>query len=207
MTTHCQLGDTQSIVTYKFGNSNQKTTVIKNAPIDVSTYQEFIGKTPNYRPGGQKIQFYSPNNRITLDIVVRDYLLFKFDQGNGTMGDGISWVNCDANDFNRNPDGSPNGPEIALNTLIRFADAPENRCPGEPKVVNASCFIEVKHNNLLISKDSGDCPINYSVTCGEECPPGTIKCLSTNYPGYCCIPCSEIKNEIKAIASQIRSLQ
>ncbi len=68
------------------------------------------------------------------------------------------------------------------------------------------CHIEVKYNGNTVHKADGTCPINYTVNCGEECPPGTFKCLSTNYPGYCCLPCNEIAGEIKAIANQIRSL-
>lgn len=49
-------------------------------------------------------------------------------------------------------------------------------------------------------------PNDFTVACGDDCPPGTTKCFSTNYPGYCCLPCNEVKNEIRAIASQVRSI-
>ena len=72
---------------------------------------------------------------------------------------------------------------------------------------NNSCSIVVKEKGNIVYQTGFYlvCP-TYNVVCGEDCPPDTIKCFSTNYPGYCCIPCSEIKNEIKAIASQVRSL-
>lgn len=57
--------------------------------------------------------------------------------------------------------------------------------------------------NLLASNI---CPIEYSFNCNSNCATGYLECKSNDYPGYCCIPCNEIKGEIKAIASQIRSL-
>jgi hypothetical protein len=41
----------------------------------------------------------------------------------------------------------------------------------------------------------GGCP-EYTVQCNDECPEGYLKCPTTNYPGYCCIPCSEIRAEL-----------
>lgn len=92
-------------------------------------------------------------------------------------------------------------PYIKILNIVR-EDEQNINC-GDPKRV---CKITVLHNNQILFTDKGNCPITFSVVCGDGCPPGTIKCFSTNYPGYCCLPCSEIKNEIKAIASQIRGI-
>ncbi len=77
-----------------------------------------------------------------------------------------------------------------------------NNC-GDPKPI---CTIKVLHKNQVIFTDSGDCPISFKVTCGENCPDGTIKCFKSGYPGFCCVPCGEIKTGIKAITNHVRSL-
>ncbi len=58
----------------------------------------------------------------------------------------------------------------------------------------------------LIYSGTIDNPNDYHVTCEDDCPPGTTKCFSTNYPGYCCSPCNEVKNEIRAITNQVKRL-
>lgn len=68
------------------------------------------------------------------------------------------------------------------------------------------CSIKILHNNQVIYTDRGQCPINYAVSCDDECPPGTTKCIKSDYPGYCCLPCADTKAKIRAITSQIRSL-
>lgn len=62
-----------------------------------------------------------------------------------------------------------------------------------------------KDNNTIFNQSYNVQP-KYTVACDDECPIGTTKCFSTNYPGYCCLPCSEIAGEIKAIANQVRRL-
>ncbi|MBW4677840.1 MAG: hypothetical protein KME52_28745 [Desmonostoc geniculatum HA4340-LM1] len=49
-----------------------------------------------------------------------------------------------------------------------------------------------------------DC--NYIVTCDDNCPPGHIKCECDSYPGYCCIPCSEIRSEISSATATLRRI-
>lgn len=66
------------------------------------------------------------------------------------------------------------------------------------------CTIKISNSINQIYEYSGQCPCIFNVACDDDCPPGTTKCFSTNYPGYCCLPCNEIAGEIKAIASQIR---
>lgn len=87
-------------------------------------------------------------------------------------------------------------------TSVRPVDGVSNNC-GNPQPV---CTIKVLHKGQVIFTDKGDCPITYSVLCGDECPPGTIKCNKSGYPGYCCLECAPIAAEIKAIASQVKRL-
>lgn len=32
---------------------------------------------------------------------------------------------------------------------------------------------------------------------GDDCPDGHLKCMCNTYPGYCCIPCSQIKQALR----------
>ncbi|ARV59147.1 hypothetical protein BZZ01_11295 [Nostocales cyanobacterium HT-58-2] len=54
--------------------------------------------------------------------------------------------------------------------------------------------------------DSGTCPVHFHVSCNDDCPSGYIRCETSQYPGYCCIPCNEIKSNIVAATNAIRSL-
>ncbi|MEH2066983.1 MAG: hypothetical protein V7K47_02225 [Nostoc sp.] len=44
----------------------------------------------------------------------------------------------------------------------------------------------------------------YTVSCDDECPEGYHKCKHNQYPGYCCVPCKEVGNRLKNIASKVR---
>ena len=47
---------------------------------------------------------------------------------------------------------------------------------------------------------------NYTISCDNDCPDGYIKCTTTSYPGYCCIPCSEVKGGIANITAMLRNM-
>ena len=71
MVTHCKIGDTNSIISYKFSGQLEKVVKIQNAPIDVSTYKESPNASSNYNPEGYGLRFYSPNNFQFVDVVVK----------------------------------------------------------------------------------------------------------------------------------------
>lgn len=85
---------------------------------------------------------------------------------------------------------------------IKPVDGVSNNC-GNPKPI---CTFKVLKNGNPIFIDKGDCPISFSVVCDDECPPNHLKCSSPGYPGYCCIPCSEIAGELRSITGQVRSV-
>jgi hypothetical protein len=64
-------------------------------------------------------------------------------------------------------------------------------------------IIKDSRGNKLFETEVKDC--NYTSNCGDECPPNHIKCECSGYPGYCCIPCSEIRNGIAAATAAVRS--
>lgn len=38
----------------------------------------------------------------------------------------------------------------------------------------------------------------------DDCPPGTCKCHSESYPGYCCLDCSATAASIRSITNELR---
>ncbi len=70
-----------------------------------------------------------------------------------------------------------------------------------------NCNIKITDQSGTIYEKSISqaCP-EHEVSCGDECPEGYIKCECFGYPGYCCIPCSEIKSEIKGLTSIVRGI-
>jgi len=59
-----------------------------------------------------------------------------------------------------------------------------------------------KDNNKVFEKTGLSPEIKASC---DGCAPGEIKCKSDAYPGYCCIPCSEIKSGIVSLTALVRS--
>ncbi|AKG21489.1 hypothetical protein [Calothrix sp. 336/3] len=53
--------------------------------------------------------------------------------------------------------------------------------------------------------DYGKCP-SIKVNCAG-CPSGQIELKTNQYPGYCCLSCSEIKSEIKNMASSLKGIK
>ncbi|WP_156818174.1 hypothetical protein [Mastigocladopsis repens] len=65
--------------------------------------------------------------------------------------------------------------------------------------------IRNKENTIVFEEMNIPCE-GHQISCDDECPPGHIRCETSAYPGYCCIPCNEIKSEIAAMRSIIRRL-
>lgn len=70
-------------------------------------------------------------------------------------------------------------------------------------VTSGSCGISVRDTTgEIYNKQFGICP-TYEVVCGDECPPGYLKCKTTSYPGYCCIPCSDVLRRINNLSAKL----
>ena len=64
------------------------------------------------------------------------------------------------------------------------------------------CIIKVVDKNF---QDSYKCGTEYEITCDEDCPKNHMKCKCSKYPGYCCLPCSDIVPKIKNLASKLKN--
>lgn len=187
---------------YSFKGVNKSYVVAaNNTPIDVNTYQKRINTTSTFNPEGFALTFYSPNNRSTPTFTVLDYQIFPSpDFDYGPNYEGIALWDCGDFDFDRNTDGSLTGPGCDI-TTIKTDNS--RKCPTP--LTGNRCSIEVKRNGIIIFQDQGECPVSFEVICGEGCPSSTLKCPKSGYPGFCCVPCSEIKSGIRAITNHVRS--
>lgn len=78
--------------------------------------------------------------------------------------------------------------------------------PDSDKSPQQICKLTIKDvNNVLLFSYTGYCPIEYHIAC-EGCPDGFLKCSCNQYPGYCCISCSEVKTGLSNILADIRRI-
>ncbi|MBC1242069.1 hypothetical protein [Nostoc sp. 2RC] len=79
----------------------------------------------------------------------------------------------------------------------------DNKGDCNPRMIK-KCKLTIKSNGATIFEKTGKCPLEYQVTCGDECPEGSHKCTHKAYPGYCCVPCKEVAQRINNIANKVR---
>ena len=70
-----------------------------------------------------------------------------------------------------------------------------------------SCKFTISSQSQILLNSFGASPVNFNVSCDDECPAGYLRCETSEYPGYSCIPCSEIQSQIAAMRNNIRRLK
>lgn len=181
MTIHCKLGDNQAIVSYKFSNTTIEILKIKNVPIEVETYRipDSYAISGSVKPPGQVQTFRSFSG-------IRSYTLA--------------------------PPGSPDDSHNDLTLTMYYHNEGSEFVYARRSELTITesggtdCGIRIFYNSVILFEEVDKCPCDYTVTCGEECPPGTTKCASTNYPGYCCLPCDSTKQEIISIKNIVKKV-
>lgn len=208
---YCQ-GKDSAILKYKFKNEREKIVTFRNTPITVllkSLIQLGLQRTEDniyYHAYGratlgisgviQTIRWKSSGRILgALRTHIFQYgdlfqteIIFNNDGGKRAKLDRI------------NDDGEVTSPRISAdpnNCVLDYLVAESGDLRGQ---------IRVSHNNKLIYVDEGVLPCEFEVSC-EGCPPGFMRCKSTNYPGYYCVPCREIKAELIAARLAVRSLK
>lgn len=234
MPIYCKIGDTNVFITYSFGGGKEKIIKTKNAPIEVitttpatnlpvPTYEIIteitaiwvaINPPPSFT-STRTIQFKNNTNQEPLSIAFTPATYRGVPDGYSFWGFETALLNLP---IGTAPGGANSGGLNGTSNIVSVVGSIEGvsgiRCQAttdSARIISVNridgiCSIEALYNIQRLFKATGKCPVAYTVSCEGECPPDTVKCLSTNFPGYCCIPCSEIKNEIKAIASQVRSI-
>lgn len=65
---------------------------------------------------------------------------------------------------------------------------------GEPTEPGQSCTFRVFANDKEIYKEKGEkCP-QVKIACDNDCPSNFLKCKTSSYPGYKCIPCEQFRS-------------
>lgn len=193
--SYCNIGQ-KPIVKYKFGSGGFRHFKSEYSPIDIITKTYPIPNTDNYNSEGFQITFYSSNNRATLEYIVLDYKLKAIPRelGYGQNDRELLIIQCGNSAF------TETGPAVDITTIVKNINI---KCPTATK---NRCSIQIFNiENELIFQDQGDCPVEFEVQCGN-CPDGTIECKISAYPGYCCIPCSEVKNKIVDIKNIVKNI-
>lgn len=67
------------------------------------------------------------------------------------------------------------------------------------------CTIQIIDSVGRIFSKIGECPIEYTVSCDDDCPEGFCKCEIAEYPGYCCLDCNSIARSIRDITNDLRA--
>ncbi|KJH71230.1 hypothetical protein [Aliterella atlantica] len=204
MATHCKLDDTQATVYINY--PIQETLKFKECPIEISVtvnntgnntvsivcdYEQNHEHHPNYVVTWTDSEGVS-TDRYSLRLVVCS-------SGNcgaaspNRYGESFYAMHIVKNGIDTGNHFHPTGVYSASIQSVDYSG------------VGEYTFIVTDNKGSTLTRIYQSSP-QYTVTCDDECPPGTTKCLSTNYPGYCCLPCKEIAGEIKAIASQVRRL-
>ncbi len=187
----CNIGD-KPIVKYKLGTGNYKYFKSDFSPIEVVSKTTPIANTDNFDGEGFEISFYSTNNFRTITTTVTDYRTVDTGGGDPAFRYEIYWANCGSKIIQEsgvNYDPST----LVVNRNIKCLESLKNRCS-----------IIIKYQEKIIFQDQGDCPIEFEIQCGN-CPDGYTECKTSTYPGYCCLPCNEVKNEIITIKNTIKN--
>ncbi len=217
MTTHCKLGDTDIFVVYTLGNSKPKIIKIKNAPIEIET-RTIVRSIPF----SEQVEGQLYNVNYTLD---RTGYIDEPTTGTEVFTGLITGAYVRADDavgFNEGNRWQQVAYIIAQGRSNKVYDQPTDITisnfftPRKGAITinwiaplynqESRCTLEIYHKSGRIYYDEGDCPCSYEVTCEQLCPPGTLKCFSTNYPGYCCLPCPPVAASVKDIANTVRQL-
>lgn len=97
--------------------------------------------------------------------------------------------------------GSSGGEYISGSAVITsIVEQPSNNTTNES---GKGILVVDKFGNPLLDDNSLEC--NWMIVCDDECPPGTCKCPSDKYPGYCCNDCAATAAKIQAITDTLRA--
>jgi hypothetical protein len=207
MSLYCKVGDKPKVLFRRNGDTQDNIYESPISPISVSVIPF---ENPNLQGEIYAWNFSTNlNPRLTIDQMpfraigkLTDFRITAIGQPQNVNGQLVANYSAEFRDGNGNlitgsavgnyPDDAP----ILVKILIPNTDIPPEQI----------CTLQVRdiNQNLLFS-NSGKCPITFQVSCGN-CPDRHLECKCNAYPGYCCIPCSEIKGGIAAATAAVRSI-
>ena len=195
---YCRIGEKAEVI-YSFKGGKSTTYESSNSPIEVTTGTTSQNTSLNYNPEGYQITFNSPQAQYgTLTLIVVDYQITFLNRGvfDSDTGYYIKVIPCGETSFPPDNNGIPgtkmSNQNVTINSAIKCPVASEN---------HQLCNIKILNNGSVIFQAQGDCPVSFTVACGDECPDGYCKIECETYPGYCCIN----EAEIKSLSNQLNS--
>lgn len=89
---------------------------------------------------------------------------------------------------------------LSSQKLVSYSIQEIARKDGKPDICTPpdddekQCVITVKgaKSGIVYTKEA-ECPIKFTVGCGGECPPQSLRCKTSAYPGYVCKPCNDFR--------------
>ncbi|MEH2454490.1 hypothetical protein [Nostoc sp.] len=194
MTEYCRIGE-KSRVTYNFKGQPSVTYESDISPIEVTTASTSKNNTSNYNSQGYQITFNSPQGAYgTITAVITDYKIEYVDYGVGHPYTGyyISLIRCGSTTFPPRANGLPEAKLTDTNISVDNSV----KCPVPAGSTTQVCNIKISSNGNILFQADGDCPVNFTVGCGDECPDGYCKIDCKTYPGYCCLNEAELQSLI-----------
>lgn len=228
--SYCKEEDKTAIITFSSTTTQKKTLGIKDVPITVirgyytiDTSQSFpIGEicvlyTVTVKLAYSVSEYYTQEQTINVQIygpierIFVDYSQWS-QEGNYRqtwyiVGHGRNNEECTSYPQNIQIATSTNMIRQEPYTLVDVVPSNTTYVPSTPPYIKSKkiYYISFDKDNRNVYLEESDTEFSYNVSC-DSCPPGTLKCFSTNYPGYCCLPCSPVAADIKGIANTVKQL-
>jgi hypothetical protein len=188
----CKVGQKPKIL-YQFKDGVQRVFQSDLSPIEVIAKAAPVKATANYNRRGYTIQFYSTNNYQTLRLAVVDHYIVEYPgETDPKWKYGIYWLGCNYPIYE--------GVNVNPNTLII------DNSKGCPSPQKEKSSIIVSAGGRTIFQDQGDAPLSYKIQCGN-CPDGQSEMKINKHPGYCCIDCQSVAQEIAALRYAIKRVK
>lgn len=210
--SHCTEGQKPKVI-YKFANGVEREFNSKYAPIEVITSNKPLRGSDNFGGTAYTIEFWQDDpftgyfSRLENIIDWEVYQIYKqvFERVGYKWYRYISFWVCGENDWRRSGNNNTKTDQRPWGNKATIIFQPETLqiipTGGCPSAIN-KCSIKVLYKGLVIHQDQGDCPVTYRVKCGN-CEENEIECKSNHYPGFCCIPCSEVVNRLNTMSNKL----
>jgi hypothetical protein len=202
-------GKKQAKVQYNFSEGEQDVYIDKFPPIDVfgSSLDEnqFISKTFDFTFDGQSLSTQSFECVAPLGTpeIAEVFLISGVWDDYGSIGSYRSTVTYGAV-------ARYDGPPLKIGTGLRISGTATNLIAGGFGVSVTVKWqwlgistLRISRNGTNVFETSGKGKLTFEVTCDDDCPEGHIRCESSGYPGYCCIPCTQLLQQINNLIRKI----
>lgn len=174
---YCKLGDKSATVTWKWENQPTKKFISKVVPIDVTV--DPVSESSGNTMGTWTMDTYD-------NITASSPFSYAGDASDSPVFSGRKILSAkDGRELYS--DGSTYAGDIRARN-IKFTPDSINSINGYKITISNST------GGKLFEEKKFNVPApTYEVACGENCPPGHVRCESLSYPGYCCMPCSTLR--------------